>query len=180
VSPAAGTRIVCYCNDCQAFARFLGRPGIIDAWGGTDIFQLAPARVRIDRDDDALGCVRLSDKGMHRWYCRHCKTPVANTLGAGVPFVGLIHAFIDRERLAVMLDELLGEPIGFIHTRSAVGGVPPHATRRSLLRVLARSARMLAKSWLTGAGAPSPFFDEKTRAPRAQPRVLSADERRAL
>src|SRR5687767_12881644 len=42
VSPSAGCRVVCYCNDCQAFARFLARPGITDEWGGTDIFQMAP------------------------------------------------------------------------------------------------------------------------------------------
>ncbi|MEO6598333.1 MAG: DUF6151 family protein, partial [Polyangiaceae bacterium] len=47
VAPSSGCRVVCYCNDCQAFARFLARPGITDEWGGTDIFQIAPSRVRL-------------------------------------------------------------------------------------------------------------------------------------
>ena len=37
VSPSAGFRFVCYCKDCQAFARFLDRPDVLDAAGGTDI-----------------------------------------------------------------------------------------------------------------------------------------------
>ena len=30
VAQSEGTRCVCYCGDCQAFARFLGRDGILD------------------------------------------------------------------------------------------------------------------------------------------------------
>lgn len=180
VSKAAGTRIVCYCKDCQAFAHFLERPEITDEWGGTDIFQMAPAHVRIDHDDDALRCVRLSGKGIYRWYCRHCKTPVANTLGARVPFVGLIHSFIDHEGAGSTLDALLGKPIGHVHTHSAIGGGPPQATQKSMLPVVARSVRKLVGSWLTGASSPSPFFDAKLRTPRVEPRVLSAEERSAL
>ena len=39
VSPSTGFRFVCYCGDCQAFARFLRRTDVLDAAGGTDIFQ---------------------------------------------------------------------------------------------------------------------------------------------
>jgi hypothetical protein len=67
--------VVCYCDDCQAFSRFLVHPGTTDEWGGTDICQMAPASVRITEGADALSCVRLSDKGMYRWYCGKCKTP---------------------------------------------------------------------------------------------------------
>lgn len=180
VSPAAGTRIVCYCNDCQAFAHFLERPEITDDWGGTDIFQMAPARVRIDHDDDALRCVRLSAKGLYRWYCRHCKTPVANTVGARVPFVGLIHSFIDLEHAGKSLDALLGDPIGHVHTRAALAGGPPHAKQKSMFPVITRSVRKVFEWWLTGQATPSPFFDAKLRTPRVEPRVLSREERGAL
>lgn len=43
VTPASGFRFVCYCKDCQTFARFLGQADILDAAGGTDIFQMPPA-----------------------------------------------------------------------------------------------------------------------------------------
>ncbi len=180
LSASAGTRIVCYCGDCQAFAHFLERRDIMDEWGGTDIFQMAPAHVRIDHDDDALRCVRLSSKGLYRWYCGHCKTAVANTIGARVPFVGLIHSFIDLDRAGVTLDALLGEPIGWVHVGKASLGGPPHAKRTSMLPVIARSVRKLGKSLLTGTAKPSPFFDPKTHAPRSAARVLGAEERAAL
>jgi hypothetical protein len=171
--------VVCYCNDCQAFARFLARPGITDKWGGTDVFQMAPSRVRITAGMDVLRCVRLSDKGMHRWYCGECMTPVGNTVSPRVPFVGLIHSFMDHETDGRARDEVLGKPLGYTMTKSAVSPVPSSTGGASLLRVIGRSVRLLGKWWLTGAGSPSPFFDEQ-RVPRAVPRILSAEERRAL
>ena len=53
VSPSAGFRFVCYCEDCQAFARFLEQPDILDTAGGTDIFQLPPGRVTFTAGTDA-------------------------------------------------------------------------------------------------------------------------------
>jgi Family of unknown function (DUF6151) len=47
VSPSSGFRFVCYCKDCQAFARFLKRPDVLDPAGGTDIFQMPPGRVKL-------------------------------------------------------------------------------------------------------------------------------------
>ena len=60
VSPFTGFRFVCYCHDCQAFARFLGRPDVLDAAGGTDIFQMAQGRVKLTAGTDAVRCLSLS------------------------------------------------------------------------------------------------------------------------
>lgn len=177
LGPSRGARVVCYCDDCQAFARFLGRPDVTDAWGGTDIFQMPPSGVRLEQEDQALQCVRLSDKGMFRWYCGFCKTPVGNTVGPRLPVVGLIHNIMDHASSNVSRDALLGRPIGFLQTRSATGGGPPPGPRASLLRTAARSSRLLLTWWVTRAGFPSPFFDERTLAPRATPRVLNERER---
>jgi hypothetical protein len=179
VSASVGCRMVCYCRDCQAYARFLARPGITDQWGGTDVFQVAPSRVRITAGMEALRCVRLSDKGLHRWYCGECMTPVGNTVSPRVPFVGLIHTFMDHGGDGRARDQALGKPLGYVQTRSAVGSVPSPTGGASLLRVIGRSVRLLGKWWLTGAGSPSPFFDEQ-RVPRVQPRILSPEERAAL
>jgi hypothetical protein len=35
VASNAGFRFICYCQDCQTFARFLERPDVLDAAGGT-------------------------------------------------------------------------------------------------------------------------------------------------
>ena len=179
VSKDAGTRIVCYCKDCQAFARFLEHPGVTDAGGGTDIFQMPPSRLRITQGSDALRCVRLSGKGMHRWFCGECKTPVGNTGSPRVPFVGLIHSILDHTRDERTRDEVLGKPLASIYTEAASGPLPSERGS-SMLRVVPRIMRLLGTWWVTGAGSPSPFFDAKTRAPAAEPRILSAEERRAL
>jgi len=42
-SPRTVNRVVCYCDDCQAFLHHLGRADLLDANGGTDIIQVAPA-----------------------------------------------------------------------------------------------------------------------------------------
>jgi hypothetical protein len=141
---------------------------------------MAPSSVRITGNSDALRCVRLSDQGMYRWYCGECKTPVGNTMSACVPFVGLVHTFMDHESDGRSREDVLGKPVGYTRTKSAIGTLPPAARRPSLLRVLGRSARLLGKWWATGAGSPSPFFDTETRAPRVEPRVLPVEERHAL
>src|SRR6516165_11874687 len=68
VSPSNGFRFVCYCKDCQAFARFLERPDVLDPTGGTDIFQMPPTHVKLSAGTDAVRCLRLSAKGVLRWY----------------------------------------------------------------------------------------------------------------
>jgi hypothetical protein len=178
ISPRHGCRLVCYCGDCQAFARFLGRSDITDEWGGTDIFQVAPSRLRLDRAD-TLACVRLSEKGMYRWYCGECKTPLGNTLAPKIPFIGLIHTCLDFGGDPGAREAALGKPAGYASGESAIGDLPAER-RASPFRAIARSVRLLATWWLTRAGSPSPFFDEGTHAPRVAPRVLTADERLAL
>jgi hypothetical protein len=42
VPSAAATRAVCYCKDCQAYARFLSAPCVVDSSGGTEIVASLP------------------------------------------------------------------------------------------------------------------------------------------
>src|SRR5687768_2786647 len=134
VSPSTGTRCVCYCHDCQAFARFLGREGILDQWGGTDIWQMSPGHLTVEIEGDALKCVRLSDQGMHRWYCGECKMPVANTLTPLIPFVGLVQPFMDHASSGVSRDEALG-PAKPVQTASAYGEGAPKQKSSAIFNV---------------------------------------------
>lgn len=81
---------MCYCRDCQAVPRHLGSVESLDAQGGSDIFHTIPSRVTIDTGMDRLGCLRLSPKGLLRWYATCCDTPMFNTLAKpNIVFVGL-------------------------------------------------------------------------------------------
>jgi hypothetical protein len=121
-----GFRFVCYCGDCQAFARFLGRPDVLDMAGGTDIFQMPTGRVKLTAGTHAVRCLHLSSK-VFRWYTDCCRTPIGNTAGPRFPIVGVIHSFMDHDAGGRSRDEALGAPLCRILERSAVGPLPPNA-----------------------------------------------------
>jgi Family of unknown function (DUF6151) len=183
VGPERGNRIVCYCDDCQAFAHYLGRAGeILDANGGTDIFQTSPARVAITGGADQLVCVRLTSKGLLRWYAGCCRTPIANTPpSAQLPFVGLIHRFADHAGDGRSRDAVLGPVRARLFGRYALGdrrGL--NADDRPPVRMILRLAASLLAARLRGEHRASPFFDPRSGEPVAAPRVLGERERRPL
>jgi hypothetical protein len=180
VSPSSGFRFICYCGDCLAYARFLGRADVLDPAGGTDIFHMPPARVRLTTGTDALRCLRLSNKVL-RWYTECCRTPIANTAAwPGFPVIGVIHAFMDREADGRSLDDALGPPLCRLYERSATGPLPPDAPAPPSVGVYIRHLPKLLGWWVRGLGRPTPFFDDRTKAPRAVPHVLTPSERSSL
>jgi hypothetical protein len=176
VAPYSGFRFVCYCQDCQAFARFLERPDVLDTAGGTDIFHMPTGRMKLTAGTDAVRCLRFSGK-VFRWYTDCCRTPIGNTAGPRFPVVGLIHSFMDHDAGGRSRDEALGAPLCRIFERSAVGPLPPNAPAPPSLGLFARRATTLLGWWLRGLGRSNPFFDEYTKAPLSVPRVLAPSER---
>jgi hypothetical protein len=180
VSPAGGLRFICYCRDCQDFARFLDRADVLDPAGGTDIFHMPPGRVKLTAGTDGLRCLRLSGKVL-RWYAECCRTPIANTPAVpGFPVIGMVHCFMDPEADGRSRDEVLGPPLCRIYERSATGPLPPDAPGPPSVGVFVRRASKLLGWWVRGLGRPTPFFDDRTKAPHAVPRVLTPGERAAL
>jgi hypothetical protein len=176
VVPYAGFRFVCYCRDCQAFARFLERPDVLDTAGGTDIFQMPTGRVKLTAGSDAVRCLHFSSK-VFRWYTDCCRTPIGNTAGPRFPVIGLIHSFMGRD---VDGPNVLGAPLCRIYERSAVGPLPPNAPAPPSLSLFALRAARLLGWWLRGLGRPNPFFDDETNVPLAVPRVITTSERATL
>ena len=179
VSASNGTRLLCYCRDCQAFAFFLERAGeILDQNGGTDVFQLAPSKVEINQGSDQLRCMRLKQGGLLRWSTACCRTPIGNTLATKqAPFVGIIHSFMDHEGHGVDREAALGPIRGASFTQYARGDTSgldghPKAGNAMLVRMIARL--LLAR--IRGQHLPTPFFDSESSKPSVEPHVLSADE----
>jgi len=174
VAPETGTRIVCYCKDCQAFAHFLSRgDAVLDAHGGTEIFQMPIAYVQVTHGIEDLRCLRLTDGGLYRWYTGCCNTPIGNTMGAGMPFIGLIqHAAADRSAR----DESFGPVRGYVQTRSAAAKLAgkekhPDVPFPLLLRILFKL--MVWK--LRGLNKPSSFFEDGQ--PVVKPFILNPKSR---
>lgn len=180
VSAHAGFRFVCYCADCQAFARLLQRPDALDAAGGTDISHMPPARMALTGGTDAVRCLTFSGKVL-RWYADCCHTPIANTAsGPRFPVVALIHSFMAGDNNGRSRDETLGPPLCRIYERSATGPLPANASPPPSLRLYALRASRIFGWWAHRLGRPNPFFDVTTQAPLSKPRTFTSGERAAL
>jgi hypothetical protein len=178
VSGRRGNHVVCYCDDCQAFAHALGSPErVLDANGGSEIFQVSPARIEFATGRDQLACLRLTGKGLLRWYTRCCRTPVGNTLAARqVPFVGLVLRRAGGEAEQRARAAALGPVRGAFHARFAVGDrIALAAYDRVPVALFARLLRILVAARLRGEHARSPFFAADGE-PAAAPHVLTPDE----
>ena len=157
-SPQKVNRVICYCDDCQAFAHQLGRADLLNAQGGSDIVQVAPASLTFIKGQNRIAGLRLSPKGLFRWHTTCCNTPIGNTLGPAIPFVGIVAQTFD------------GGP------RTAA---PAGSTGINLTLLLRAITKVLG--WrLRGRAWPHPFFQPKTREPTYPLRVLSQEQREAL
>ena len=162
------------CDDCQAAAAWLGRTDILDDNGGTTVFQVAPNRVTFEREH--LGLLRLSPKGLYRWYATCCRTPMGNTLGPRIPFFGVHRAFIAE---CDDLPTILGPIRARIQGRYGHGELPPGAHARASVGFILRSMRLIGGFWLRGGARPSPVFDDRGQ-PYVKATIPPLDEKKAL
>ena len=157
VSEKSGTRVSCCCDDCQSFAQHLNQESnVLDQYGGTDIFQMPISNIKITEGIEKISCVRLSDKGLYRWHTKCCNTLIGNTMGAGGPFIGVIHSFMVH---ASTRDEELGKIRGYIQTKFAKQEVPSEL-EGSPFKIILRTISKLIVWKLKGLNKPSVFFDD--------------------
>lgn len=166
-----GNHGMCYCVDCQAFARHLGQIGVVtDAAGGTEIYQTQPARVEITAGMDKLAVLQLKQKGLYRWHTTCCNTPICNMVGnPKISFAGFLVANIAAP-------EALG-PVRFRYKREHAL-TPVREPAGSMLGFIARTVRAIAAERISGRWKQTPFFGTDGRAV-VKPRVLSDAEREA-
>jgi len=158
ITPKNGNRIVCCCDDCQTFADHLNcEADILDEFGGTDIYQTSQSQIRIDKGAEHLRCLRLTSKGLNRWYTGCCNTPVGNTMSAGIPFIGVFHNFLNIDDLG----KTLGPVLAYVQTQHARGTPTyPHSAQKFPLGITLRIMRKMLVWKLRGMNKPSAFFGE--------------------
>lgn len=167
---ASASQLVCYCEYCQAYAHLLGRPQrLLDDNGGTRLLQTLPANVTFTSSLETLVCLRLTGKGMLRWYARCCGTPIGNTLAnPKLSAIRLVHACLDSG--GAPLEQIFGPILARRHTIDAIGKPRPKSAGRShMTRWLMRT---MLNARLNGDYRRSPFFNPDTGAPVAQPRQI--------
>lgn len=180
VSPSTGTRVVCFCDDCQAFARHLGRPErVLDANGGTEVFQTSAARVGFSKGRENVACIRLTPKGVLRWHTTCCATPIGNTLATpALPFVGLIHSCLGDGVDGTPRDEIVGPIRGRAHRKFATGDRTALRSKpQNVPTLIARFAWIIAVARIRGDHRRSAFFDPNGKTPITGPKLLNDEER---
>ena len=177
------SRLICYCTDCRAFARFLagaaaeagkgtGAGTILDAAGGTEIIQLAQSRLHFSSGEAQLMALKLTEKGMIRWYCQCCFTPIGNTLASpGGAFIGVIHSCLQPAKL----DADFGVEVAQLNTNTALGTIK----KRGLAGVLWRFLLIMIFERLSGRYRQSPLFSSEGVL-RVVPRTLTKTELQQL
>lgn len=161
ITPDSGNRVVCCCDDCQAFAQFLGQEAsVLDEFGGTEIYQTSQSQVSITQGRDQLKSLRLTPKGLLRWYAGCCNTPIGNTMNAKMPFIGIIHNFMDISDR----NTTLGPVRAYVQTQHAKGTPDyPHHSAKFPLGITARIIRKILIWKIQGKNKPTEFFKDDGR-----------------
>lgn len=160
-------RLVCYCDDCQAYLRHLQREDLLDANGGTEVIPAYPADVEIVSGAQHLKCTRLSPKGMFRFSTTCCNTPIAN-VQPKAPWVGLLHCVYSADMV-----QTLGPVRSRIMGRYAKGAPPVGTPETFNLKTLWSVLPFMLKGSLRKKYQPSPFFTEDGVTPVVEPQVIS-------
>ncbi len=184
LSPGRGTRAVCYCRSCRAFAHFLEcAEASLDGHGGVDLFLTSPAAIEFTHGVNNLACVRLTEKGPVRWYANCCKTPIGSTaLQSNMPFFGMLPRLLLGSDDQARVDALLGPPRTAFFADHAIARNKRDLVNRGRMSALAIAAlgRRLVVAKLRGDHKRSPFVDPATGALRAEPVLLTEAARAAL
>jgi hypothetical protein len=173
---AEGDHVICHCTDCQNLVHYLGHARVLDAQGGTALYQTRCARMRLASGRDRLACVHLTDQPTLRWYAGCCRMPLFNSYANGkLPFITVQLAACD----AAARNRLLGPPSGHLFLQDATGDASGLRKMR-MTTLMRRFAVRAIKDIVSGDRRRAALFDPKTLAPIAVPHRLTAEERQTL
>ncbi len=166
-------RLICYCDDCQAYLKYLKRTDLLNENGGTEIIPAYPADIKIIAGKDVVKCVRLHANGMFRFYTSCCLTPIANT-DPKRAWAGIIRRmYITKD--STRLDRELG-PVKCSIMGKYAKGTPPIGTPQTFdFKGMVTVLPFILKGKFLGKAKPSPFFENAEAL--VAPKVLTAEER---
>ena len=168
-------RLVCYCDDCQAYLNYLGRSDLMDPAGGTEIIPSYPANVKIVSGAEQVRGTRLSDQGMFRWSTACCNSPIANAR-PGTPWLGMHrNMYIAKDALA--LDQAFGPDKTRVLGKFATGPLPAGTPAGFNFKAMRMVLPFILKGILGGKAKNSPFVAADGKSPITAPLVLSPSER---
>ena len=170
-------RLVCYCDDCQTYLHHIGRADLLDQNGGTEVIPAYPQDMKITQGKENLKCVRLSPKGMFRFFTACCRTPIGNTR-ANSPWIGLFRRVYTAHEPS-QLDRVFKSVKSRVFGRFAKGTAPTGTPATFNFSAMLSVAPFLLQGTLFKKFKPSPFFLEDGMTPVVTAYVLSLEERQA-
>jgi len=177
VGPDRGDHVICHCTDCQDLTRHLGQAArVLDAHGGSALYQSRCAAMTILSGRDRLACVHMTDKPTLRWYAACCGMPLFNTYANGrIPYITTQLAACDPAKR----DRLTGPPLGHLFTADGSGDTAA-LPKMSMGRLMRRFFPRMIRDMLSGDRRRCELFDPETFEPIAVPYRMTAEERQAL
>lgn len=168
-------RGVCYCHDCRAYSRHLGRVAQVhDAYGGVGFVATQAHFVSLLEGEQNLACLSLSPKGALRWYAKCCNSPIANTTRHWrFPYVGFVHTCLNADQ------EAFEQAFPAVQMRANTGSArqaPPAQLLGTAAALLGFVPRVLL-SGVNGAYKQTPFFNSPKGTPSVDVHVLTPQER---
>jgi len=146
ITPAAGTQLQCYCDDCRRAIVWLGQPD--PGEGGVTYYQTTPNRVCFEKGGDSLRAFTWKNPKLLRWYAPCCNTPLLNTLNSPKwAFVSVITNRIDD-----------AASLGPVKTRAFIPQGNGKRTNEGLIPFLAGFAKRVISGRLSGDWKVTPFF----------------------
>lgn len=144
----------------------------LEPGGGSPLIQVLPSNIEITTGHEYIACLRLSPKGLHRWFAECCHTPIANTIGTPkMPLAGMWRPLFE--------DTTAFGPV-VTHGFTKMAQPAPDAPRKDkgLARMLGGLIKRSLSAYLSGTARQSPFFGPDG-SPVSEPKVISPQERQA-
>lgn len=160
-------RLVCYCDDCQNYLKHLHRDDLLNFAGGTELVPVYPQDLKITKGQDHLQCLRLTSKGMFRWYTSCCNTPICNTQ-PGFPWIGFNSCVYKGINLEKEVGPVRSSVYGMYASQTPPKGTSHKLKPKDMMAVLP----FVIKGFILGKSKPSPFFKEDGKTPIKEPLVL--------
>jgi len=170
-------RLVCYCDDCQAYLHHLKRNDLLDAHGGTEVIPAYPADIEILSGREHLKCTRLSPKGAFRFSVSCCNSPIVG-LRPGMPWASFPRSAypVDEQQL----DQTLGPVRSRVMGRYAQGTPPAGTADKLNLKAVMTVLPFMLKGVLLKKSRPSPFFAEDGLTPIVMPQIVNDAPRQGV
>ena len=84
-------RLVCYCDDCQTFAKTLERTDVLDEFGGTQVVPAYPNEITFLKGANNLCYSQVTEGGLYRYSTTCCNSPLVN-VRSNFPWLGIFHS----------------------------------------------------------------------------------------